>query len=179
MILVFDVTSRESGMKFEKLFILWDRPWNHRPCPQQLIESLKRHDMINEFPRAWVNWGLRWGELRSLSVPRVSRRGQQKHRHRSGDWLNIKTLFAGIDIPIAKIRWLWGCLIVIMGIPILASWHLYTEQPHGDHFQNINELLNVNGILPKWPYPPCLCMADRALLAGYPRCKNSYYWTSV
>ena len=27
----------------------------------------------------------------------------------------------------------------------------------------------INGILPKGPYPPCLRMADRALLAGYPR----------
>ena len=27
----------------------------------------------------------------------------------------------------------------------------------------------INGILPKRPYPPCLRMADRALLAGYPR----------
>ena len=26
-----------------------------------------------------------------------------------------------------------------------------------------------DGILPKGPYPPCLHMADRALLAGYPR----------
>ena len=28
---------------------------------------------------------------------------------------------------------------------------------------------HIEGILPKGPYPPCLCMADRALLAGYPR----------
>ena len=28
---------------------------------------------------------------------------------------------------------------------------------------------NIDGILPKGPYPPCLRMADRALLAGYPR----------
>ena len=28
---------------------------------------------------------------------------------------------------------------------------------------------DYEGILPKGPYPPCLCMADRALLAGYPR----------
>ena len=28
----------------------------------------------------------------------------------------------------------------------------------------------VDGILPKGPYPPCLRMADRALLAGYSRC---------
>ena len=27
----------------------------------------------------------------------------------------------------------------------------------------------VDGIPPKGPYPPCLRMADRALLAGYPR----------
>ena len=32
-------------------------------------------------------------------------------------------------------------------------------------------MLNIqfDGILPKGPYPPCLCMADRALLVGYPR----------
>ena len=29
--------------------------------------------------------------------------------------------------------------------------------------------LQFKGILPKGPYPPCLRMADRALLAGYPR----------
>ena len=29
--------------------------------------------------------------------------------------------------------------------------------------------LYIEGILQKGPYPPCLCMADRALLAGYPR----------
>ena len=27
---------------------------------------------------------------------------------------------------------------------------------------------NIDDILPKGPYPSCLCMADRALLAGYP-----------
>ena len=27
----------------------------------------------------------------------------------------------------------------------------------------------IEGILTKGPYPPCLHMADRALLAGYPR----------
>ena len=31
------------------------------------------------------------------------------------------------------------------------------------------EDLNIYGILPKGPYPPCLRMADGALLAGYPR----------
>ena len=28
---------------------------------------------------------------------------------------------------------------------------------------------HIEGILPKGPYPPCLRMADKALLAGYPR----------
>ena len=30
-------------------------------------------------------------------------------------------------------------------------------------------IFTIEGILPKGPYPPCLRMADRALLAGYPR----------
>ena len=36
--------------------------------------------------------------------------------------------------------------------------------------------IHVDGILPKGPYPPCLRMADRSLLAGYPRCiaQNSF-----
>ena len=34
---------------------------------------------------------------------------------------------------------------------------------------DLNLLLDVDGILPKGPYLPCLRMADRALLAGYPR----------
>ena len=29
--------------------------------------------------------------------------------------------------------------------------------------------MQIDGILPKGPYPPCLRMADGALLAGYPR----------
>ena len=31
------------------------------------------------------------------------------------------------------------------------------------------------GMLPKGPYPPCLRMADRVLLAGYPRIVRSYW----
>ena len=35
----------------------------------------------------------------------------------------------------------------------------------------------IDGILPKGPYPPCLCMADRAFLAGYPRnAENVSIW---
>ena len=31
------------------------------------------------------------------------------------------------------------------------------------------DLRHIDGILPKRPYPPCLRMAERVLLAGYPR----------
>ena len=31
---------------------------------------------------------------------------------------------------------------------------------------------DIKGIVPKGPFPPCLRMADRALLAGYPRYTN-------
>ena len=34
----------------------------------------------------------------------------------------------------------------------------------------------IDGILPKGPYPPCLRMADRALLAGYPRYTEFGTW---
>ena len=37
----------------------------------------------------------------------------------------------------------------------------------------------IEGILPKGPYPPCLCMADRALLAGYPRYYRAYPITLI
>ena len=33
----------------------------------------------------------------------------------------------------------------------------------------------IEGILPKGPYPRCLRMADRALLAGYPRYNIFYF----
>ena len=35
--------------------------------------------------------------------------------------------------------------------------------------------LQFDGIPPKGTYPPCLSMADRALLAGYPRIVNDLY----
>ena len=43
------------------------------------------------------------------------------------------------------VRSLWGCW----------HWHWHT--------------LHIEGILPKGPYLPCVSMAGRALLAGYPR----------
>ena len=42
----------------------------------------------------------------------------------------------------------------------------YTESSSWVHCKN---WAYIDGILPEGPYPPCLCMADRALLAGYPR----------
>ena len=33
----------------------------------------------------------------------------------------------------------------------------------------VGELIHNEGILPKGPYRPCVSMAGRALLAGYPR----------
>ena len=38
----------------------------------------------------------------------------------------------------------------------------------------LNEHPDIDGILPKGPYPPCLRMADKALLGGYPR----YFYTN-
>ena len=38
----------------------------------------------------------------------------------------------------------------------------------------------VEGILPRGPYPPCLRMADRARLAGYPRSEAwGIYWENL
>ena len=37
------------------------------------------------------------------------------------------------------------------------------------YFMIVDNNFYIYGILPKGPYPPCLRMADRALLAGYPR----------
>ena len=34
----------------------------------------------------------------------------------------------------------------------------------------------IEGILPKGPYPPCVSMAGRALLAGYTRYISNEYW---
>ena len=46
---------------------------------------------------------------------------------------------------------------------------------------HVHGLWHFEGILPKGPYPSCLRMADKALLAGYPRfqvLKNSSFYVS-
>ena len=41
---------------------------------------------------------------------------------------------------------------------------------YGESFAfSLSLYIYIDGILPKGPYPPCLRMADRALLAGNPR----------
>ena len=60
---------------------------------------------------------------------------------------------------------LFMCLIIlsISSIILSISW----------------TLLHFEGILPKAPYLPCVSMAGRALLAGYPRFRNKWYGTYV
>ena len=51
--------------------------------------------------------------------------------------------------------------------------HIYDKQKlhfHITMFPSVSQRrIYIEGILPKGPYPPCLRMADRVLLAGYPR----------
>ena len=58
-----------------------------------------------------------------------------------------------------------GILVVLFEFNIsygTVLWRHPTVWPFIDHTY-------IDGILPKGPYPPCLRMADRALLAGYHR----------
>ena len=50
---------------------------------------------------------------------------------------------------------------------VSAGWLSY-----GDVFYVIIDVIHIEGILPKGPYPPCVSMAGRALLAGYPQYMN-------
>ena len=52
----------------------------------------------------------------------------------------------------------------------ICSFQFHAHNIVGKRFNDIT-VSYVEGILPKGPYPPCLRMADRAPLAGYPRCK--------
>ena len=48
-------------------------------------------------------------------------------------------------------------------------WHQIDDKPLAVPMMIQLTDAYINGILPKGPYPPCLRMADRALLAGYTR----------
>ena len=54
----------------------------------------------------------------------------------------------------------------------VSDWHLHATE-YTCMFSASRLLivmyLSVEGILPKGPYLPCLRMADRAILVGYPR----------
>ena len=52
--------------------------------------------------------------------------------------------------------------------PGCSKWNFYMFEAWIFSW-NIMNGIYIEGILPKGPYPPCLRMADRALLAGYPR----------
>ena len=63
-----------------------------------------------------------------------------------------------------------------MAATIVTCVHEYhannTGRYDGDNSLLVSDRLifsQIDGILPKGPYPPCLRMADRAILAGYPR----------
>ena len=58
---------------------------------------------------------------------------------------------------------------------VISLTHCGLVMPYGVRelsqywFTHLQSQPHIDGILPKGPYPPCLRMADRALLAGYPQ----------
>ena len=64
--------------------------------------------------------------------------------------------------------WKFIAIHITQGCMCLVRWGIHVSR------------LYLEGILLKGPYPPCLHMADRALLAGYPRSVSGYifYMTS-
>ena len=62
-----------------------------------------------------------------------------------------------------------------LSIGKLQSMHFGFEEfwSNGVKHANSYNKVHVDGILSKGPYPPCLHMADKALLARYPRCKHT------
>ena len=67
----------------------------------------------------------------------------------------------------------------INNIPALVqivAWHCPGNKRLSEPMM-VNLAMHIEGILPKGPYPPCLRMADRALLAGYSR--YMHHWASM
>ena len=51
-----------------------------------------------------------------------------------------------------------------------CAHYIITDTTAKGHTETMRMIfVQTEGILPKGPYPPCVIMADRALLAGYPR----------
>ena len=61
--------------------------------------------------------------------------------------------------------WFKSYLFPRVKLSISQNWYRYHRT--GDVSSQLDAY--IDGILPKGPYPPCLRMADRALLAGYLR----------
>ena len=57
-------------------------------------------------------------------------------------------------------------VLVVVGRPTFHSWQ---RVPEVASHRRLVILTKFEGILSKGPYLPCVCMAGRALLAGYPR----------
>ena len=70
----------------------------------------------------------------------------------------------------------WSLTVLIWN-----DMHSAQMNSHFIFFSNTKERilrLYLDGILPKGPYPPCSRMAERALLARYPRCVHSR-WSNI
>ena len=78
------------------------------------------------------------------------------------EWRNFKVNSSVIDI-VLLVLWIahqhlwWATWETLIHINVTLTSSGTTIASH------------IEGMLPKGPYPPCLRMADRALLAGYPR----------
>ena len=112
-----------------------------------------------------------------------------------GPHFNIKTVFPVVGIPVIMVEtdtsWQKAINITTLksnpffgqiGVLIWSGFINVSSQYQGYVSQSCTKITvttqsktHFDGILPKGPYPPCLRMADRALLAGYPRNFESYF----
>ena len=107
-----------------------------------------------------VTWALWW-----FKPPAMSFYAQQlvQRKHRKHYWF----FFSGMHrrYVYLRLKSSWDTLTALDQYNICRC--LATLQSSNILIILRNEY--IDGILPKGPYPPCLRMADRALLAGYPR----------
>ena len=73
-------------------------------------------------------------------------------------------IYSGCYIQIQTHRWHGSVMVCYDRTLFTVCEEAYTPVTGSHIWMN-----QINGILPTGPYPPCLRMADRALLAGYPR----------
>ena len=72
---------------------------------------------------------------------------------------------------LAELSFDWYCIVYILCAAAVLTHHIIQKMAACSRLIRIRDFIypHIDGILPKGPYPPCLRMADRALLAGYPR----------